>query len=311
MDFPLSPRPAMRKHLVIPQEDHHAAGLCGRIRPEDHMILAYLPRLAGNSNRAAHPLYRDFTLIALEHLAKELPCAIDPAMSCRGKTEKASKILHRLEEAKALDLIHGRGNRLFFRLAPQFRQIADSRNVKSTEPETSNRRNPIEPEEIEPEEKNHNSNVCLSSTSISKGKATVSKQTDNSEETESEFFTRLQREHPDKDVDGAYQEFLDYVQRKGTSPNRAGFTGWLRRSSPRIQKTAMKGQAFTGLEQDAELQARRMKKGPPNWRKMLLAYYAEDPDIITEIKAAHDWPALIWNLRNQAWSLYDEQRRKQ
>jgi len=275
----------MRNHLVIPQADHHAAGLCGRIRPEDHLVLAYLPRLAGNSKRAPHSHQRDFTLIVLQHLADELPCAIDPAMSRKGKTEKASKILHRLEAANALDLIHGKGNRLYFRLAPQFRQNDGTGNVKSTEPETSNRRFPIEPEYNEPEEiEQLEKSVCCNSVTHSE-RGNQSRPTDRpkdseNQETEEEFLQRLERQFPNHDVQGELTNFHRVCRRNGSSPNQRSFEGWMRKCSPSIRTPGKDPRDTEGLSAlDIAAQFPTKYEPPPGWRELLLEH-AQNPEDI-------------------------------
>jgi hypothetical protein len=98
-------------------------------------------------------------------------------------------------------------------------------------------------------------------------------------------------------------------------------TGWLSRAqeSGGDDRTAARRaggargarvEVVTGLEQDRAIEAKRAEDGPQGWREMLERHYAEDPDIMLEIAGAPTWGTLIWNLKNQAWALHDQQKRE-
>jgi hypothetical protein len=49
------------------------------------------------------------------------------------------------------------------------------------------------------------------------------------------WLAELQRQFADRDVAGERVSFLAFCQRKGTSANRSGFVGWLKKASPKLQ----------------------------------------------------------------------------
>jgi hypothetical protein len=59
------------------------------------------------------------------------------------------------------------------------------------------------------------------------------------------WMAELQRQFADRDVAGERVSFLAFCQRKGTSANRSGFVGWLKKASPRLQKPEPKESKWT------------------------------------------------------------------
>jgi hypothetical protein len=59
------------------------------------------------------------------------------------------------------------------------------------------------------------------------------------------WMAELQRQFADRDVAGERVSFLSFCQRKGTSANRSGFLGWLKKASPRLQKAEPKESKWT------------------------------------------------------------------
>lgn len=49
------------------------------------------------------------------------------------------------------------------------------------------------------------------------------------------WLANLQRQFADRDVAGERVSFMAFCQRKGTSANRSGFVGWLKKASPKLQ----------------------------------------------------------------------------